>query len=123
MRGGETMKKYSVCTLALIFGLSLLACTAGHNTTLPPKSEIFVTNGDIDEPYTPLGLVSGQSRGFQLLVVPIGPSLDEARDMMLEEARALGANAVINVDFYVEKGVGCLWWHPTACVQGLAVKR
>ena len=118
------MKKYCVYSLALILGLSLLACTAGHNTTLPPKSELFVTNGDINEPYTPLGLVSGQSRGFQLLgIVPIGPSIDEARDMMLEEARALGADAVINVDFYVEKGLGCLWWHPTACVQGMAVKR
>ncbi|MBU1627578.1 hypothetical protein KKB18_09440 [bacterium] len=117
------MKKYCAYSLVLILGLSLMACTAGHTTILPPTSEIFITTGDINEPYTPLGLVSGQSRGFQLFIVPIGPSIDEARDMMLEQARALDANAVINVNFYVEKGLGPLWRFPKACVQGLAVKR
>ena len=118
------MKRLSVYSLAIIIGLSLLACTVGHNTTLPAKSELFVTTGSIDEPYTPLGLVSGQSRGFQLFnIVPLGPSLDEARDMMLEQARSLGADAVVNVTFHVEYGTGCLWWHPSASVNGMAVKR
>jgi hypothetical protein len=118
------MKKYCAYSLALILGLAIMGCTVGHNTTLPPTSEIFITTGDINEPYTPLGLVSGQSRGVQLFgIVPIGPSIDEARDQMLEQARALGANAVINVQFYVEKGLGCLWWNPSATVQGMAIKR
>ena len=113
--------KKNKLAVSLIFLIFSVSCSVGNQIKLPPKSEIFITTGDIDEDYIPLGLVSGVSRGVQL-VFPIGFSIDEALELMLNEARKLEAEAVINVEFEIAHSQGCLWVVPTACVKGMAIK-
>lgn len=79
--------------------LLLVGCAASDKAMLP--DDIWMTNGDISTPYTPIAAIEVAKIGFKIFAwVPQPTNLDEALNKMLaEEAKAVGANAVIGIEF------------------------
>ena len=78
--------------------LLLVGCAASDKAMLP--DDIWMTSGDIDTPYKPLAAIQVAKIGFRIFSDIEPTSLDEAICQMLaEEAKAVGANAVINMEF------------------------
>jgi len=76
----------------------LIGCAASDKCMLP--DDIWMTNGDIETPYTPVAAIHVAKIGFKIFADIEPTNLDEALCKSLaEEAKAVGANAVINVDF------------------------
>jgi hypothetical protein len=78
-------------------------CTAIDHARLPPGGgDVFITSGDIGVPYQSLGLLQVTRRGARIFgfIDPVGGDLESGLyESLLPEARAVGADAVINVRF------------------------
>lgn len=94
-----------VLTLCL---LTLTGCASTHSSqvSFPSADDLFVTtgDGDITRPYTPVGQLIYYKQGYRLGLPLIGLiSIDdvdpgvELRRGVLEEARRMGGDGVINV--------------------------
>ena len=111
------------CTCLLLFG-----CAASDKAMLP--DDIWITNGDIDTPYKPLAAIEVAKIGFRIFADIEPTDLDIVLNQMLaEEAKAVGANAVINTKFNSPILQPCFMGYvPYVCgigvstAQGVAVK-
>jgi len=111
------------CTCLLLFG-----CAASDKAMLP--DDIWITNGDIDTPYKPIAAIEVAKIGFRIFADIEPTDLDIVLNQMLaEEAKAVGANAVINTDFNFSLLQPCFMGYvPYVCgfgvstAKGVAVK-
>ncbi len=76
-------------------------CTTIDVALLPDKEDIFITAGDITQPYEPLGMIFVSKSNLRFLYIPIR---DVSLDMVLHnyfipQVRKLGADGVIKVGF------------------------
>jgi len=98
-------KLLTALTLCLLI-LTGCASTYSDQVSFPPADDLFVTtgDGDITRPYTPVGQLIYLKKGYRLGLPLIGLlSIDdvdpgvELRRGVLEEARRMGGDGVINV--------------------------
>lgn len=120
------LKKLLLISCALLL---LVGCAASDKAMLP--DDIWMTNGDIDAPYTPVAAIEVAKIGFRIFSDIEPTDLDQVLCKMLaEEAKAVGANAVINMEFESPIVQSCLYGGaiPYVCgfgvskAQGVAVK-
>jgi len=88
---------------------------------------VFLTAGDLPGGYTPRGLIEIRQSGLMIFgLIPASPgTLQEACDRLAQEARKLGADAVINVEYEIHRTpfpISFFWWPRGATVRGMAVK-
>lgn len=89
------MKKLLIVSCAFVL---LIGCAASDKAMLP--DDIWMTSGDIATPYTPIAAIHVGKVGFRIFSDIEPTDLDQAVNQMLaEEAKAVGANAVINMEF------------------------
>ncbi len=90
------LKKLLLITCACLL---FVGCAASDKAMLP--DDIWMSNGDIATPYTPVAAIHVAKIGFKIgSWIPQPCDLDQAVNQMLaEEAKAVGANAVINMEF------------------------
>jgi uncharacterized protein YbjQ (UPF0145 family) len=98
--GGETDMRTVLPVLLLA---PLLGCTAVNTAYLPQggRNEIFVTTGDVKEPYTSLGIIQATRKGARVIgVIDVGSTdLQAGINDLVSEARAMGGDAVINLKY------------------------
>lgn len=94
--------------MRLLLALSLLAltgCTVIDTATVPSDRsgrDIFVTAGDIPEPYESLGMVQATRSGVLLLgfVDVVGTDIQAGfQEVLVPQVRAMGGDGAINVRF------------------------
>jgi len=90
--------------------------------------DVFVTTGDLQESYSPKALIEVRQSGLMIFgFIPVSTgTLQEASDKIVAEAKKVGADALINVEYKVHKSpfpVSFFWWKRGATVRGTAVKR
>ena len=116
------MKRLLFAFLALSL-LTLSACSHYGQANLPPKTEFFVTTGDLaNHDYQPVALVGSD----RVLCTPCGLSLAKAykeieeslKNDLIDKAKAAGANGVINLSISIHPGPGI----SQVRASGLAVK-
>lgn len=114
------MKKI-VCALSVMF--LVIGCASVQKAMLP--DDVFITNGDIEEPYTPIAAIQVAKIGFKFINDLVPATLDDSLSKMLaEEARKVGADAVINVKFCSTPFPGMIFMGFTATTaRGIAVER
>lgn len=99
----------SIPRLLLLISCVLLItnCTTFKRVNFPPSQEVFITtgDGDITKPYKPIGHILYIKQGFRiglplLGLIPIADASAEKaiNDVIAKEARAMGGDAVINLD-------------------------
>ncbi|QRN99539.1 hypothetical protein JRI60_11185 [Archangium violaceum] len=92
----------SLLALALV---ALTGCTVVNTTSVPSDrsgGEVFVTAGDIPEPYESLGMVQATRSGVLLFgfVDVVGTDLDAGfKDVLIPQVREMGGDGAINVRF------------------------
>ena len=119
------MKKLLIVACAILL---LAGCAASDKAMLP--DDIWMTNGDIATPYTPVAAIQVAKIGFRLFSDIEPTNLDLVVNQMLaEEAKAVGANAVINMEFDAPIVMPCIYGAiPYVCgfgvstAKGVAVK-
>ncbi len=86
--------------------LALTGCTVVNTAMIPGApfdgQRLFVTTGDIDQPYQSLGPLQITRKGVYVFgfLDPAGFDLEPAfHEAFLPEARKIGADGVINVEF------------------------
>ncbi len=94
--------------MRLLLALSLAAltgCTVIHTAAVPSDrsgQDIFVTAGDIPEPYDSLGLVQATRSGVLLFgfVDVVGTDIEAGlKDVLIPQVREMGGDGAINVRF------------------------
>ncbi|AKJ01855.1 hypothetical protein ATI61_103568 [Archangium gephyra] len=92
--------------LLVAFALvALTGCTVINTASVPSDRsgrDVFVTAGDIPEPYETLGMVQATRSGVLLFgfVDVIGTDLDAGfKDVLIPQVRAMGGDGAINVRF------------------------
>jgi hypothetical protein len=137
--GGAAVRKYEGCTAARLHGYSLsltvglialAGCAAGRSdfillnpgTQFPSQREnapVILTVGDLPEPYQEIGVihVSGVTRD----------GYDRLSEKLREEARRVGADAVIFVRYGVENAFSIIPFfvaipYDVLTAEGLAVR-
>jgi hypothetical protein len=92
--------------LLVAFALvALTGCTVINTTTVPSDRsgrDVFVTAGDIPEPYETLGMVQATRSGVLLFgfVDVIGTDLDAGfKQTLIPQVREMGGDGAINVRF------------------------
>ncbi len=92
--------------LAAALWIALAAgCTAANTARLPQgtagRGDIFVTTGDVKEPYTSLGVIQVTRKAVVLFgwIDPGGTDLDDALNDLIPEARNMGGDGIINLRF------------------------
>lgn len=99
--------------------LWLAGCTVVNTAKVPSerrKGEIFVSAGDIPEPYESLGVLQAKRGGLRLFGFwdVVGTDLQAGlSDLLIPEIRALGGDGAINVRFHQTQ------YTPAAQVVGL----
>ncbi len=112
----------------LLTGLLLVCCGCRTvSTAVIDDANVFVTTGDLAGKYEPKGLIEVRQAGLMIFgFIPVATgTLQEACDRIIAEARKLGANAIINLEYRVHKSpfpVSFFWWKRGATVKGTAVK-
>jgi hypothetical protein len=113
---------YKFFALALM-GLSMMGCAHYGQANLPPKTEFFVSTGDIGGTnYQPVALVESE----RVFCAPCGVTLESAyshieeslRQDLIDKAKAAGANGIINLHAYVVPTPGLA----TVGARGMAVR-
>ena len=100
------MKRISIL-LALFATLGLGGCTVIDTVTLPSDrsgDEIFVSAGDIPEPYESLGMIQVTRSGLLLFgfVDPVGTDLEAGfKETLVPEIERLGGDGAINARFHM----------------------
>jgi hypothetical protein len=90
--------------------------------------DVFITTGDLEQEYSPKALIEVRQSGLMIFgFIPVSTgTLQEACDRMTAEAKKVGADAVINLQYKVHKSpfpISFFWWKRGATVRGMAVKR
>ncbi|HLL06280.1 MAG TPA: hypothetical protein VK539_37255 [Myxococcaceae bacterium] len=94
--------------MRLLLALSLMAltgCTVINTAALPSErggQEVFITAGDIPEPYESLGVVQATRSGVLLFgfVDVVGTDIEAGlRDVLMPQVREMGGDGAINVRF------------------------
>jgi hypothetical protein len=94
--------------MRLLVALALVAltgCTVINTASVPSDRsgrDVFVTAGDISEPYETLGMVQATRSGVLLFgfVDVIGTDLEAGfKDVLIPQVRAMGGDGAINVRF------------------------
>ncbi|HYO70013.1 MAG TPA: hypothetical protein VEU33_28450 [Archangium sp.] len=92
--------------LLVAFALvALTGCTVINTASVPSDRsgrDVFVTAGDIPEPYETLGMVQATRSGVLLFgfVDVIGTDLDAGfKEVLIPQVRAMGGDGAINVRF------------------------
>jgi hypothetical protein len=94
--------------MRLLLALALVAltgCTVVNTTSVPSDrsgKDVFVTAGDIPEPYESLGMVQATRSGVLLFgfVDVVGTDLDAGfKDVLIPQVREMGGDGAINVRF------------------------
>jgi len=94
--------------MRLLRALSLMAltgCTVINTAALPSErggQEVFITAGDIPEPYESLGVVQATRSGVLLFgfVDVVGTDIEAGlRDVLMPQVREMGGDGAINVRF------------------------
>lgn len=85
--------------------LCLIGCTAVQTSTIPTGRygrDVFITTGDIQQPYESLGAVQTTRRGVLAFgfADPAGTDIDSGFKDLVEEVRKMGGDGVINVHFH-----------------------
>jgi hypothetical protein len=102
----NSMIRLSVVLLVIAIACTATGCTYTSKISFPPSDELFVTtgDGDIEEPYTPVGqfmfIKTGYRIPFPVLgLVPIADVDPDAaiRQEVVRRARAMGGDGVINL--------------------------
>ena len=89
------MKKLLLITCACLL---FVGCAASDKAMLP--DDIWISSGDIATPYTPVAAIEVSKIGFKIFADLEPTNLDQVLNKMLaDEAKAVGANAVINICF------------------------
>jgi hypothetical protein len=89
------LKKLLLITCACLL---FVGCAASDKAMLP--DDIWMSSGDIATPYTPVAAIEVAKIGFRIFADIEPTDLDQVLNKMLaEEAKAVGANAVINMEF------------------------
>lgn len=104
---------HAACALALA---ALTGCTSVNTASLPQgRNDIYVTTGDVKEPYTSLGIVQATRKGAIAFGFwdPAGTDVQSGVNDLVAEARAMNADAVINVRFEQTQ------YNPAARILGL----
>lgn len=90
-----------------LLALALLSgCTVVNTAHIPSDrsgKEIFLTSGDIPEPYTTLGVVQGTRSGVRLFgfLDPAGTDIQTGlRDVLIPEIQKMGGDGAINVRYH-----------------------
>lgn len=82
--------------------LGLAGCTSVNTASLPQgRNDLYVTTGDVKEPYTSLGIVQATRKGaiaFGFWDVA-GTDVQAGINDLVTEARAMNGDAVINLRF------------------------
>ena len=123
--GRSAVGRGVILTLLMVLP-GLFACTHYGQAILPPKTEFFVTTGDLaTKDYQPVALVQSQRQ----LCRPCGLSLESAMEEiedslktdLIDKAKALGANGIINLSYSTQVGMLSAGLVTIQC-SGLAVK-
>jgi hypothetical protein len=94
--------------MRLLLALSLMAltgCTVINTASLPSArggQDVFVTAGDISEPYESLGVVQATRSGVLLFgfVDVVGTDIEAGlRDVLMPQVKEMGGDGAINVRF------------------------
>jgi len=94
--------------MRLLLALSLMAltgCTVINTAALPSErggQEVFITAGDIPEPYESLGVVQATRSGVLLFgfVDVVGTDIEAGlREVLMPQVREMGGDGAINVRF------------------------
>jgi hypothetical protein len=94
--------------MRLLLALALVAltgCTVVNTTSVPSDrsgKDVFVTAGDIPEPYESLGMVQATRSGVLLFgfVDVVGTDLDAGfKEVLIPQVREMGGDGAINVRF------------------------
>ena len=128
------MKKLLIIIpLALMIGFA--GCAWEAVAKVPPYKDVFMTTGDMkDGDYEPLGMVSAMRIELAFSCIGVLPPLypmmgPQCQDLLYEqlakEAKAMGANAVINIRTAVSPYplIPGLIWLPTVNMSGMAIKK
>jgi len=105
--------------LAVAVGaLALVGCTSINTAALPQgqgRGDIYVTTGDVNEPYTSLGILQATRKGAVVFGFwdPAGTDLQRGLEDLVPEARAMGGDAIINLRFEQTQ------YNPAARILGL----
>ena len=118
-----------VCRFVLLSLLvvlpGLFACAHYGRAILPPKTEFFVTTGDLaTKDYQPVALVQSERQLCRPCGLSLASAMEEIEDSLktdlIDKAKALGANGIINLSYSVQAGMN-LGLASVRC-NGLAVK-
>lgn len=119
------MKK--LLAMCVCFSVLFVGCATTDVARSPKSSEIFVTSGDIDEPYTPVGFIVARRTEFKLLIFTIFPAKlqDVLDEQLIKKAKELGADGIVNVKYnsITHPFPMSLFKGAMAEVSGLAIKR
>lgn len=99
------MRKSTRAVAAASLMLAATGCTTINVARVPSDRsgrDIFVTAGDIAEPYESLGLVQVSRSGVRLFgfLDPVGTDIEAGlKDVLIPQVRAMGGDGAINVRF------------------------
>jgi hypothetical protein len=92
---------------AVLVLAALQGCTVVNTVQVPSDrqgNEVFVTAGDIPEPYESLGLIQVQRSGFRLFgfLDPVGTDLETGfKGVLIPQIQLMGGDGAINVRFHM----------------------
>lgn len=103
--------------LALAAGVAIISGCAAYRvdsnveteptSKVTPKAKVIITEGTItDRKFDVLGPIEVSVK--KLTIFHADPTKEQARQSLIQQARAMGADAVINVTY--ESGVGLTTW-------------
>jgi len=111
------MKTYLIVSLSCC-ALFFAGCATFQRIPFTKSDEIFITtgDGDITKPYEPIGHLIYTKQGFRIPLpligfIPISDALagDAINEVIAEKARAMGGNAVINLDIKWDPPSDGIW--------------
>ena len=93
-------------TFVLVAAVLASGCTVVNTAKLPSDrrgGEIFLTSGDIPEPYESLGVVQATRAGFRVLGFfdPLGTNIQAGLGQLLvQQVKDMGGDGAINVRYH-----------------------
>ena len=111
------MKLNKIGFLALAIGLSTISGCSTYRTSsniqsqqasvINKTSKVIISEGDIkDQKYEEIGPIEVSVK--KLTVFHKDPTKEQANEALIEKARMIGANAVVNVSY--KSGIGLTTW-------------
>ncbi|MDX1771368.1 MAG: heavy metal-binding domain-containing protein [Planococcaceae bacterium] len=111
------MKLNKIGILALVIGISTISGCSTYRTSsniqsqpasvIDKTSRVIISEGDIkDQEYEEIGPIEVSVK--KLTVFHKDPTKEQANEALIEKARMIGANAVVNVSY--KSGIGLTTW-------------